>query len=237
MLTYDVDVTVEDLEFFQKDLVRAVGAALADRMADAGAYTRTAVRNMMPSVGRAKDAPPGRPPYAHKTDGRGRPQKNLKTEMRFVAEASTQSVLVGPLSFGSSPIPAILEFGGSLKIGNKRRRHRKVGDGGEIEIVGAGEGPKAEFFDSRGRRRRLRRKTTKAVKDDELGRRVVYAKIRTEAQARRANELNELLYGAWETRTVSYAPHPYLGPAMAKVEATGKFDDVFGVLGGLGGLG
>ena len=190
----------------------------------------------MRTAPRSRDAAPGQPPYAHERNSRGGTTtrngnltKNLKTEMRFVADPSSGSVVVGPLRFASNVvIPALMESGGSVKIGNVRRRHRKVGDGGEIEVVGAGEGPTALFFDTKGRRRRLTRKTTKAVRDDPLGRRVVYAKIRTTAQARRANELNELLYGTWETKVVQYAPHPYLEPALERVQATGKFDDVLG---------
>lgn len=227
MFTYSVEVTYDDVKRFNAELRKVVDAELAKRMLDAGAYLHRSARNMMRSVKREKDAAPGAPPYSHKLDSRGEPQKNIKTEMRFIADPANKSVVVGPLAFGgSTSIPAILEHGGTLTVGNKRRRNRKVGDGGEIEIVGAGEGPKAEFFDSRGRRRRLGRKTTKAVKDDGLGRRVVYAKIRTGAQARRANEINELLYGVWDRREATYSPHPFLQPAFDKVAATGKFDDV-----------
>lgn len=230
MITFSVEITNDDLKELSRDLRKAVGVQLAKRQLDAGAYTRRVVQNSMRSRPRRADSKPGSPPFAHEVNSRGESQsKNLKTEVRHIADPAAKSVVVGSLAFGNSPeIPALHEAGGSLTIGNPRRRERTIGSGGEIEVVGAGETPKATFVDTRGRKRRVSRKTTKPVKDDPLGRRVVYAKLRTAAQVRRANEFNRLLYGEWTTKEASYPARPYIAPALRRVQATGKFDEVLG---------
>lgn len=232
MVTIDIELTKDDLKRLGAELTEKVGKELGRRKLDAGAYLAKAVQNSMKTTPRSRDAPAGSPPFSHSYDAHGNKlSSNLKKGIKFVADPQAGSVVVGPASFNSRVvIPALMEFGGTLQVGNSRRRERKIGDGGEIEIVGAGETPKPEFFDSRGARRRLTRKTTKAVLRDPLGRRVVYAKLRTSAQVRRANEFNELLYGSWTVQTGTYAPHPYLGPAFDRVAATGKFDDIIGEL-------
>lgn len=45
---------------------------------------------------------------------------------------------------------------------------------------------------------------------------VVYGKLRTPAQVRRANEINEALYGPSVLHS-TYPPRPTMGPALAQV--------------------
>lgn len=229
MITLSVEVTNDDLKRLGRELQKAVGVQLAKRQLDAGAYARKVVQNSMRSRARRFDAPSGSPPFAHEVNSRGKTQsKNLKTEMRHIADPSTKSVVVGALAFSSSPeIPALHEFGGSITIGNPRRRERKLGDGGEIEVLSPGA-TETTYYDSRGRRRKARRKTAKWVNEDERDRRVIYAKLRTSAQVRRANEFNALLYGDWTEKETTYPARPYIAPALERVRSTGKFDDVLG---------
>jgi hypothetical protein len=227
MFTYDIEVSVDDLKGFQRNLEKRVGDELAKRMLDAGAYLTRTVKNSMRKASRGKDARPGQAPYSHEFTSKGTPQqKNLRSEMRFVADPAAGEVVVGPLRFNSNVVlPGLMERGGTLKIGNARRRNRKVGHGGEIDIVGR-RGSSKRLYGSGGNRRRSKGKTTRRVTGDAQGRHVVYVKLGTAAQVRRANELNELLYGAWETKVANYSPHPYLAPALDRVRSTGKFDDI-----------
>ena len=84
-----------------------------------------------------------------------------------------------------------------MKIRNKRRALRKVGHGGEIAIGAAA---------------RWRGANTNAD-----GIPVVYIKLRTQAQADRANRLNEQLYGPLY-RIAYIDPRPFMGPALAQVQ-------------------
>jgi hypothetical protein len=82
---------------------------------------------------------------------------------------------------------------------NRRRRFREVGQGGEVRVGGRPS------------------RTTKPVQD----RRgnvvwVTYARLRSAAQAARANRLNEELYGP-ASYMATYPPRPYMGPALAAV--------------------
>jgi hypothetical protein len=83
--------------------------------------------------------------------------------------------------------PNTLEFGGDSVIDNSVRR--EVGDGGEMRMVRTG-----------GREVRP-------------GVRVVYGKIRTQAQADRATRINREIFGP---RTIRVAERPFMGPALDK---------------------
>jgi len=93
-------------------------------------------------------------------------------------------VVIGPVGFPrGSGAPETLEFGGRAKVRNKRRRKRRIGGGGEIDVRGG---------------------------------RVIYTKLKTAAQAARANRLNEELYGPLY-KVVFIEARPFMRPALAKV--------------------
>ena len=93
---------------------------------------------------------------------------------------------------------------------NQRRRQRRVGGAGEIRIGG------------------FRGKATKKTKG---GQWVTYTKLVTQAQADRANRLNEELYGPETIGGRRIEPRPYMGPALKGGDAepagaVGQFRDV-----------
>ena len=101
--------------------------------------------------------------------------------------------------------PSTLEFGGETVIDNSVRR--KVGDGGEVRVVsGAAAGVKR---DSNGKFLR----NSQRGKEVRPGIRVVFAKIRTQAQADRATEINRSIFGP---RKVRVAERPFMAPSLEK---------------------
>jgi hypothetical protein len=98
------------------------------------------------------------------------------------------TAVVGPVKWPwGTGAPNTLEFGGDSVIDNSVRR--EVGDGGEMRMVRTG-----------GREVRP-------------GVRVVYGKIRTQAQADRATRINREIFGP---RTIRVAERPFMGPALDK---------------------
>lgn len=150
-----------------------------------------------------KPSRPGEPPRAVK------PHPWMRKHLEYAWDPIAHSVVVGPRAFGSKPgqTPPLHEYGGTRRIRNPRRRFRQIGAGGEIRIAAAD--PTA------GKRVRiLKMRRAKNIKVQELNR-VVYAPIRTAAQARRANELNRRLYGPLNL-TARYHRRPFVGPAFHK---------------------
>ena len=172
----------------------------------AGSLIRTTARRSMRRAGkkvtRAKmsgnvqDVPrrTGKPPLRWMDLYRG---GGLYNTMQFAWDPRKQSVVIGPTWFGGSgrPIPGQVEAGGTSRGKNPRRRRRKIGDGGEMGYGGSG---------------------SKWVRGTSMGdMQVRYATIKTHDQARRANRINEELYGPSHV-SITAAPHPYMGPALEK---------------------
>lgn len=181
--------------FFDKPaVVNAIGKAGAKILAKSGAKIRTIAQRSM-RYRKNKSAPDGSPPFAHK------PRAFLRQFTFFSYDTNTKSVVVGPEKLGAGiPAGKIQEFGGTTKIKNARRKIRKIGDGGEFRIGGKPG------------------KTTKTIAGlNGVTYFVTYGKIKTDEQARRANQLNEFIYGPM-FRTVKVAPHPFMAPALKKVE-------------------
>ena len=130
---------------------------------------------------------PGEPPSSH--------VGTLRNLIYFGFDTRERSVVVGPTPLGATGIvPPTLEYGGPAVVKkNLRRQRRRVGDGGEIRIDG------------------YRGKTTKQNKD---GKWVTYTRLVTQAQADRANRLNEELYGPETIGGGRIEPRPYMGPAL-----------------------
>lgn len=168
--------------FFTTDrVIRAVDAATRRNLSRFGAFVRSDARHSIRK--RKRPSAPGQPP----TNRTGL----LKRHIYFAYDAAKKSVVIGPARLGGvkgDGAPRTLEYGGSAKVRNPRRRLRQVGDGGEIRVGGRDAA------------------TTKQG--------VTYCLIRTPAQARRANRLNRELYGA--ARVVRIAARPFMTPAFRK---------------------
>lgn len=179
-------------QFFDRALiVDSMDRATRKGLSLAGKFIRDAARGLIrPGKNRDDKSTPGEPPKSHK----GLLKKHIYYWGEFTKEI--QHVLVGPAPLrggNRGEAPQTLEFGGTTRAAkNPRRRTRKVGGVGEIRLDA-----------SRG-----------SVKKGASG--IVYAQLKTEAQVRRAKELNEALYGPWMIRSGYSEPRPYMRPAMEK---------------------
>lgn len=176
--------------FDRKAIIDRIGRAKARVLSQAGAFIRrTAKGKIRYAKGPSK---PGSPPHGH----RGRYGKSpLRELIYFAYDPSTNSVVVGPTPFqGAAIAPRVLELGGSVAARkNPMRRFRTIGSGGEIRIGG---------------------RSCKTTKRNRLGRMVTYAQIRTQAQADRANQIQEELYGPETIGPQRIEPRPYMGPSL-----------------------
>ena len=158
-------------------------------------YLRRVARN---SIRRRKSpSEPGKAPRSVRGD--------LKRGIYAMLDGRGAAV-VGPVKFDwGTGAPNTLEFGGDSVIDNSVRR--KVGGGGEVRVVsGAAAGVKR---DSNGKFLR----NSQRGKEVRPGIRVVFAKIRTQAQADRATEINRSIFGP---RKVRVAERPFMAPALEK---------------------
>lgn len=178
---------------------------------------------------------PGEPPRVRLSKRNGMTKDTSafagKKSMIYVYDEQSESVVVGPRKWNSrsTPTPAVLEFGGMTEydpIRLTRYRHRKIGDGGEIRVAGAaGRGDNGRSLSSRN--------GMKPIKNTNIGTAwVAYGKIRTAAQARRANDIQATLFlkgravamtaSRPQRRRASVAARPYVRPALAAFRASGK---------------
>jgi hypothetical protein len=158
-------------------------------------YLRRVARNSI----RRKKGPskPGQPPRSVRGD--------LKRGIYAMLD-DRNAAYIGPVKYDwGTGAPSTLEFGGETVIDNSVRR--KVGDGGEVRVVsGAAAGAKR---DSNGKFLR----NSQRGKEVRPGVRVVFAKIRTQAQADRATEINRSIFGP---RKVRVAERPFMAPSLEK---------------------
>lgn len=121
----------------------------------------------------------------------GRPPRSVRGDLKrgiYAVMDGRGTAVVGPVKFPwGTDAPSTLEFGGESVI--DRSVKRKVGDGGEVRVVRAG-----------GREVRP-------------GVRVVYARLRTHAQADRATRINREIFGP---RRIRVADRPFMAPALEK---------------------
>lgn len=191
--------------FFDRDVViAAVDKATRDVLSKFGAFVRTTAKQSIKKAPFAskKERGQDRIDFSRKTSTPGSPPYSqtgkLKKGIFFSFDRQTKSVVVGPARFpsGAGTAPATLEYGGAAgRRRNMRRTVRHVGDGGEVEIGG--------WFCA----------TTKINRE---GTQVTYIKLRTQAQADRANRLNEKLYGPMILGPAAIAARPYMHPALQK---------------------
>ena len=184
-------------KFDDRKLRRRVKDANFRNLGHAAAVIRKAARRSIHK--RKKASTPGQPPHTQ--------TRNLPHAVLYAVTRDREFAVVGPSShFGRRihKVAALHEFSGyDGTYRNRRRRIRRVGGAGEIEIV----------------RRRRRNSTARVVtlkKTLQGNVRVRFAKIRTAAQARRANQINEELYGPLKARA-NYPKRPFMGPALKRV--------------------
>jgi hypothetical protein len=192
--------------FDSETIVRSVAKATRAVLSKFGAFVRQTAKNSIRT--RPGPSPAGMPPHSHKG--------TLRRLIYFGYDANTRSVVVGPVPFAgaSGTAPSALEYGGTARLTTKSRRHLKslrrhrfVGGAGEIRLDGTGG---------------------KSTKENRFGRVVTYAKLRTMAQAARANRLNAELYEGRQNETETahestlrsgsarIEARPYMRPAMQK---------------------
>lgn len=195
--------------FFDRKQIRdAMDDATMRALAASSAQIRVkAQRSMRYRKFGGAPSSPGSPPRAR--TGRNASLDSLVRKMLFFAlDKRSRSSVIGPVALSrGTGAPNALEFGG-ISPGQDRRRVRRVGDGGELRIVGS---------ESSGQKRgKGGRFLTSAQRGQEVpgvpGVRVVYGKIRTSAQAARATRINAQIYGA--PKPVRIVPRPFMAPAM-----------------------
>jgi hypothetical protein len=164
---------------------------------------RQAAEGKRKKVTAYKASQPGQPPRAV------RPHPWIRQNLLYYYNRNRKQAVIGPVGFPGSTAPRDLEFGGRVVIRNRRRRIRRLGDGGEVRV-----GDSSAGRDSMGRFRAAGGRTSKPSIDlNGITVLVTYALLRTQRMVDRANRLNEQLYGPLQaTRTV--APRPYMGPAL-----------------------
>lgn len=180
---------VKAVFFDRRAVIDRVGRAKAAVLSKSGAFIRRTAKG---KIRYAKSASkPGNPPHAHRGKYGSSPLREL---IFFAYDERTNSVVIGPTPFSGAAIaPRVLELGGTVTMKNAMRRIRRVGDGGEIAIGG---------------------RPCRTTKRNKLGAMVTYAKMRTQAQADRANQLQEILYGPLVIGPKSIAARPYMGPSL-----------------------
>lgn len=180
-----------------------VRAGNIESLGHAGGAVRKAVRQSIHK--RKKPSTPGTPPH---TQTRRLPQAVL-----YAVERNREFAVVGPSShFGRRihKVAALHEFSGfDGAYKNPRRRIRKLGGAGEVMIVTRQSRRRGRFIKSN--------KALKTVRGTLRGTvRVQFAKLRTAEQVRRANRINEELYGPLKAKA-RYPKRPFMGPALKQV--------------------
>jgi hypothetical protein len=134
---------------------------------------------------------PGTPPHAV------RPHPWIREFLYYAYDPGRGSVVIGPMRLNSrTNVPALHEAGGTVTIRTRHRMVRRVGGSGELRVGG-----------------RPCRTTKMTDRPGRAAVAVTYGRMRTPAQAARANYLNEELYGAMY-RVATYLPRPFMGPAL-----------------------
>ena len=93
--------------FFDRPAVlKAAGRAKTTALSRFGGYIRSAARRSMRRRKGDGVSPPGEPPFAKSGE--------IRDLLFFAFDPKTATVVVGPLGFRSSGVPALHEFGGSV---------------------------------------------------------------------------------------------------------------------------
>lgn len=209
--------------FYDREAVqKALGKKRLKALRKAGGELRKRARRKLRR--RKRKSRPGEAPSVH-TASAFATLKNVQ----FGFDTFREVAVVGAIGFdnahGDPPAPGVMEHGGEGSRVNERRTLRVVGVVGEIAIDGV-----REYTTRTGKTRRVKlRKSGRSTRDvvDWKGktRRVTYARLNSEEQARRANELNAELYGPASFSANTVAPRPFMAPAAQ--EASAEFLDLY----------
>jgi hypothetical protein len=199
-------VDFEASAFFDKAAVmEAIGKKRSKALNAIGREVRYQARGSMKLTPLGVASPAGQPPHRHRKTKKNKRGGDFWRSILYAYDRASGGVVIGPSTIFGRNIRTIAErheYGGKGRFRNPRRMLRRVGDGGEIRVE---------------RRRKRTWTTAKRAKDTLLGPVwVIYCKLRTEPQARRANEINTALYGPAEI-PADYPQRPTMGPALADV--------------------
>lgn len=186
--------------FYDREMVRKkLGRKRLKAVRKAGLTVRKAARRRLRK--RKRVSRPGESPSVH-TEDKFATLKNILSGFDPLAEAS----VVGPVKFGrhADAIPGALEHSAHVARPNPRRRLRAIGDVGEIDIEPTSKTSK-------------RLTSVQIVSWDKRDWIVTFAKLETPEQVRRANEINERLYGPAEIIGTLEA-RPFMEPAVESVK-------------------
>lgn len=189
--------------FDRQRVIAAVGKVNAKVLREQGRILQRAAKSSIKK--RKGPSKPGSAPHSHKGQ--------LRRFLYYKFDPATKSVVVGPEKLGGSyySAPETLEKSGRLpRRKNRRRRKLKIGSTGIIQISGRRRSSKTGRF-----QKMYSGKGAKPVTDWKgKRRRVVFVKLTSGKMVRRANELEEEIYGP---ATLSGSPikaRPYMGPAL-----------------------
>lgn len=193
----DVTAKVKSWFFDRKVVLEFMDRKTLETMKKSAFLVRKIASNSMRR--RRAASSPGQPPSAH-GEGRG---PLLKKFLFASFDPVSMSAVIGPTLLhrkDNAKVPQNLEHGTTIRRRNPRRRIRQIGNGGELRIGG----PSCATTHTR---------TPWPGYNGGKPVEVTYGRIRTAAQAARANELNENLYGPAMIEG-TLAPRPYMGPAL-----------------------
>lgn len=176
--------------FVDRQFTKAIDRARKNAVMAVGRVLRIDARD---SMKRGSDTtPPSRPgqPPVYRRKTKKTPFGGLLRKLLFFGyDASTESVVVGPVKLGNSNAPALLEFGGTSQTPPPPKR--RVGQVGPIRRVGGREV-------ARGRGGKIA---------------APVARIVTQTQADRVNEILAEMFPA---RAARMEARPFMGPALRR---------------------
>lgn len=105
-----VKLEVKQLFFDRDRVIRATDRAQRRALTRIGGFTRTTARRSIRK--RKGKSSPGKPPHSHSGE--------LRDGIFFVYEPRSQSVVIGPVGFGTG-VPEVLEYGGNITVSTSRR--------------------------------------------------------------------------------------------------------------------
>lgn len=174
---------------------------------------------------RKRKSRPGEAPSVH-SQSNFATLKNIQFGFNTFEEAAIVGAIGIPNKHGDAPAPGVMEHGGKGSRVNERRTLRVIGKPGEIDIDGKRSGTRYKQGKFIKRSARTTALSTADVIDWKGNKRsVTFARLETAEQVRRANELNEELYGPAELAATSVAPRPFMAPAAQ--EASEGFLDLY----------
>lgn len=205
-----VTAKLKDSFFDREHVVKRLGKKRTAALRKAALTSRKIARRKLRR--RKRVSRPGETPSVRSTSTFAT-LKNIQTGV-----PTGDAVILGPIGFGANqPAPQTLEEGLTRRRVNPKRRKRVIGGGGEIRVAGKSStwrrdksGMPTSATIDKARAGRTTRERTDAEGKTQL---VTYTKLHTAEQVRRANELNEMLYGP-ETLGGDVAARPFMRPAM-----------------------